>query len=103
MSSILKDQKIKAAIQEIALRTEQEDPAEANESFYDCNIISHFLNFNHQIIQGRRGTGKTHILVVLKKRLEKKGYTALYSIVKLLEVQLMCQMYRYQRNIGWYN
>lgn len=73
MSSILKDQKIKAAIQEIALRTEQEDPAEANESFYDCNIISHFLNFNHQIIQGRRGTGKTHILVVLKKRLEKKG------------------------------
>ena len=31
------------------------------------------MNANHQIIQGRRGTGKTHILVVLKKRLENKG------------------------------
>lgn len=73
MGSILENQIIKEAIQGIALRTEQEDPAEANESFYDCNVISHFMNANHQILQGRRGTGKTHILVVLKKRLEQRG------------------------------
>lgn len=67
MGSILENQIIKEAIHGIALRIEQEDPAEAKESFYDCNVISHFMNANHQILQGRRGSGKTHILVALKK------------------------------------
>lgn len=71
MSSGL-NREIRSAIQHIALRTERQDPKTVLDSFYDCNIIEHLKNINHQIIQGRRGTGKTHILHVLQNDLECK-------------------------------
>ncbi len=78
MASILSDPSIKTAIQNIARRAERIDSQEAVESFYDCNIISHLSNFNHQIIQGRRGTGKTHTLFVLKHKLESEKCHCIY-------------------------
>lgn len=67
---------IKKAVQEIAIRSEQEP--HAINTFYDCNIISHLININHQIIQGRRGTGKTHILNVLRSELESDNKHCIY-------------------------
>lgn len=78
MGSILADSNVKAAIQQIAFRTEREDPNAVVDSFYDCNITSHLTNRNHQIIQGRRGTGKTHILLVLKDKLENECCHCVY-------------------------
>lgn len=72
------DLTLKQAIQQIALRTERVDYDSAVASFYDCNIISHLTNVNHQIIQGRRGTGKTHILYFLKNTLENTGCHCIY-------------------------
>ena len=70
MTPILQNRAVKSAIQQIAVRTERQDPKTILDSFYDCNIIEHLKNVNHQIIQGRRGTGKTHILHVLQNELE---------------------------------
>ena len=78
VASILANATVKKAIQQIAIRTEREDPENIIDSFYDCNIISHLTNRNHQIIQGRRGTGKTHILLVLKSRLESSECHGIY-------------------------
>lgn len=78
MASVLSDPSIKTAIQNIARRAERIDSQGAVESFYDCNIISHLDNFNHQIIQGRRGTGKTHTLFVLKHKLESEKCHCIY-------------------------
>ena len=83
MGSILGNEAVKRAIQQIAVRTEREDPQEAVVSFYDCNIITHLTNFNDQIIQGRRGTGKTHILLALKNKLENENCHCIYFDCKV--------------------
>lgn len=70
--SILQDKKVKAAIRQIIVRAEREIQKTVIDSYYDCNIIEHLKNKNHQIIQGRRGTGKTHILRVLQNELENE-------------------------------
>ncbi|MBQ9719316.1 MAG: hypothetical protein IJV64_01335, partial [Oscillospiraceae bacterium] len=70
MDALLSNPLIKDAIEEIAIRTELHDPKTILNSFYDCDIIPHLRNRNHQIIQGRRGTGKTHILRVLERNME---------------------------------
>lgn len=78
MASILSNPSIREAIHNIARRAERMDSEGAVESFYDCNIISHLNNLNHQIIQGRRGTGKTHTLFVLKHNLESEKCHCIY-------------------------
>lgn len=78
MPSILSNPSIKEAIKKIAKRAERMDSKGAVESFYDCNIISHLNNLNHQIIQGRRGTGKTHTFFVLKHTLESEKCHCIY-------------------------
>ena len=37
-------------------------------------VTSFTYNSNNQILYGRRGTGKTHVLKVLKAEMEKEGY-----------------------------
>lgn len=78
MNSLLRDDGLKKAIAQIVVRTEYDDLKTAVDSFYDCNIISHLTNSNHQIIQGRRGTGKTHILRVLQKTMETTTQHCIY-------------------------
>lgn len=65
--------RVKQAIHNIIKRAERVDMQTAVETFYDSDIISHLENRNHEIIQGKRGTGKTHTLYVLKHKLEKKN------------------------------
>lgn len=70
MKPILSNPKVKSAIRKIAVRAERNNSKTTVDSFYDCHIIEHLDNINHQVIQGRRGTGKTHILKVLQHHIE---------------------------------
>lgn len=70
--SILQDNRVKTAIRQIIVRAERQTPQIVMDSYYDCNIIEELKNKNHEIIHGRRGTGKTHILRVLQNELEDK-------------------------------
>lgn len=66
------------AIEDIAAHAENCDPQTVVESFYDRNIKKHLINRNNQIIQGRRGTGKTHILRVLQVEMEAQNQHCIY-------------------------
>lgn len=103
MTPILQNRAVKSAIQQIAVRTERQDPKTILDSFYDCNIIEHLKNVNHQIIQGRRGTGKTHILHVLQNELESDTVHCIFLIVKPQGVQVKSQMRMFHQNIVQFN
>ena len=63
---MINDPKIIKAINTISLRSErQSEDKKLIDSFVDIGILNVLVNKNHQIIFGRRGTGKTHVLKVL--------------------------------------
>ena len=99
----LQNRTIKSAIQQIALRAERQDARTISDSFYDCNIIRHLKNVNHQIIQGRRGTGKTHILQVLQNEFESEDVHCIFLIAKLQEVLAKFRMTIFLLSIGQYS
>lgn len=75
---MLNKQDIYKAIEDIATHAENCNLQTAVESFYDRNIKKHLTNPNNQIIQGRRGTGKTHILRVLQAEMESQNQHCIY-------------------------
>ena len=67
---MLQDKLIKNAVSCIIQRSErQHELHKILASFVDIGILPQLLNFNNQIVYGRRGTGKTHILKVLASKL----------------------------------
>ncbi len=77
--SIFLEKEIVSAIYQIADRCDQVvDDENILHSFYDDNTIQKLNNINNQIIQGRRGTGKTHLLRVLSRTLEKENTHPIY-------------------------
>jgi hypothetical protein len=48
------------------------------ESYVDSGVLPQLQNENHQILYGRRGTGKTHIFQVLRDSFEKEKYCVTY-------------------------
>jgi hypothetical protein len=67
---MLTDEKLVAAVSHILQRSEkQDDLQKLIYSFVDTGIISLLMNDNNQILYGRRGTGKTHVLKVLFSKL----------------------------------
>ena len=67
-----KREKIIQGIIRLGQRSEDQKDSLVLETFYDYNITPYLMNTNKQIIQGSRGTGKTHILRVLEKTLPQK-------------------------------
>jgi hypothetical protein len=66
------DPQLQKAIASILQRSEkQRDLQKLVGSFVDVGILPQLLNDNSQIIYGRRGTGKTHLLSVLVSELKK--------------------------------
>lgn len=59
-------------INSLGIRNEDESDDYAVESFYDHDLTRYLMNKNNQIVQGSRGTGKTHILRVLEQKLESE-------------------------------
>jgi hypothetical protein len=64
---MIKDRKIIQAISSISQRAErQRDATKIISSYVEVGILPQLLNNNNQILYGRRGTGKTHILKYLE-------------------------------------
>ena len=60
---LIKDVKLIQAISSISQRAErQRDINKVINSYVEIGILPQLLNNNNQILYGRRGTGKTHIL-----------------------------------------
>lgn len=69
---MVQDKTISQAVAAIPQRSErQQDLQKLVGSFVDVGILPQIRNVNNQIIFGRRGTGKTHILRVLADELSK--------------------------------
>jgi DNA-binding PadR family transcriptional regulator len=64
--SLLADAEVRAAVRRVKQRADREpDVQRLAETFVDPGISEQLDNTNNQIIFGRRGTGKTHVLRVL--------------------------------------
>lgn len=68
---MIKDIKIVQAISSISQRAErQRDINKIIDSYVEIGILPQLINNNNQILYGRRGTGKTHILRILENHLK---------------------------------
>lgn len=59
------------AVSSILQRSERQDEEKVVKTFVNAGVLFQLNNLNNQILYGRRGTGKTHVLKVLKTELEK--------------------------------
>lgn len=74
-----------AAIQNIVRRNEQMvDLEHVALSFYDDHVVSQLININNQSIQGRRGTGKTHLLRMIEATLQRTNECVVYIDCRML-------------------
>ncbi len=83
---MIQDAAVMRAVSQILQRSErQEDLAKLVHTFVDVGILPQLENRNNQILYGRRGTGKTHVLRVLDSRLrETNRNTVLYIDARTL-------------------
>jgi hypothetical protein len=64
--AVLQDPNLLKAVSQILQRSErQEEVAKLVDTFVDVGVLPQLANRNNQILYGRRGTGKTHVLRVL--------------------------------------
>lgn len=67
--NMIEDPSVALSVSRILQRSErQDDFAKIVDSFVDTGIIEQVDNSNNQIIYGRRGTGKTHVLKYLEQK-----------------------------------
>lgn len=68
---------INLAFMRIAKRAERQDDATLARTFVDFGaVLAALSSVDHSLIFGRRGTGKTHLLTVLRTAREKEGTVA---------------------------
>lgn len=75
-----KKKQVAQAIVALAERSDDHEDEFVIESFYDYDVIGHFMNNKNQIVQGSRGMGKTHILKFLEKTLSNVVDKSIYCI-----------------------
>ena len=76
---------INSALMRLANRAETSDPSALVETFVDAGPSFTLLSGpNHQILYGRRGTGKTHALYYLADHVRKAGDQAVYLDLRQL-------------------
>jgi hypothetical protein len=76
---------INAALMRLATRAETNDPATLVATFVDAGPLFTLLSSaNHQILYGRRGTGKTHALYYLGEHVRKTGDQTVYLDLRQL-------------------
>lgn len=70
---------INSAFLRFRKRAESEEPAHLVETFVDVGALIPLLSSqDHQIVYGRRGTGKTHALIYLKEKATERGDLPVY-------------------------
>jgi hypothetical protein len=73
------DKAIGTVFLKLPKRAELTDPAKLVETFVDAEPLFTMLSTtNHQVIYGRRGTGKTHALLYLHETERRKGNASVY-------------------------
>jgi hypothetical protein len=76
---MLQDHEIARAVARIRHRAErQEEGDKLVAEYVDSGILPQLANENHQILYGRRGTGKTHLLRVLADKMEHEAICVVY-------------------------
>jgi hypothetical protein len=83
---LVADEAFKAAVSSIEPRADRETDDEIlSRTFVDTGILPQLSNTNNQILYGRRGTGKSHVLRVLGLKIEKSAPgTTLYIDLRVL-------------------
>jgi len=82
---VIRDKELMRAVSRILQRSErQQDPNKIINTFVDIGILPQLENLNNQIIYGRRGTGKTHILKYLASQLREQGNVVIYIDARTL-------------------
>src|ERR1700716_357454 len=86
MTSLLKDRAVQKAISAVPQRSErQENVDQLVATFVDPGVSVQLDNGNNQILYGRRGTGKTHVLKVVFRAAEAdRGRLPLYIDMRKL-------------------
>lgn len=71
------DEKIKSSINGLAnvIRAEKNRGLKAMETYAEPELINRFMNVTNQVIYGRRGTGKTHLLLAIQERLADEFFS----------------------------
>lgn len=84
--ALLEDPKFQAAVSNIQPRADREANDEIlSRTYVDTGILPQLANTNNQILYGRRGTGKSHVLRVLGLQVEKQTPgTSLYIDLRVL-------------------
>jgi hypothetical protein len=76
---MLQDHEIIKAVSRIRQRAERQEEADKLVAAYvDSGILPQLANENHQILYGRRGTGKTHVLRVVGDKMRREGDCVVY-------------------------
>lgn len=68
---------VNRALMQIPKRAEKQDAPELHESFVDAGVADNLGSVDHQVLYGRRGTGKTHALSYLASEVSSQGDIAL--------------------------
>lgn len=84
--ALLEDPKFQAAVSNIEPRADREANDDVlSRTYVDTGILPQLANSNNQILYGRRGTGKSHVLRVLGLQVEKQSPgTSLYIDLRVL-------------------
>ncbi|MBO0822265.1 MAG: hypothetical protein J2P27_00205 [Actinobacteria bacterium] len=84
--SLIDDPRLARAVSNITARSERQPNAEVlQETYVETGVLPQVANFGNQILYGRRGTGKTHVLQVLGADRERQ----VNSFVIYLDVRLL--------------
>ncbi len=94
MWSIEKKRKIADALVRMSQRSDSQADSYTLESFYDNHLTDSLMNENNQILQGSRGTGKTHILRVLKRKLENEHTHCIYIDCRVLGTNVLAENFK---------
>lgn len=82
---MIKDTKIIQAVSSISQRAErQRDMNKLVSSYVEVGILPQLINNNNQILFGRRGTGKTHILKYFENQIKNDKNTVIYIDCRVL-------------------
>lgn len=82
---MIKDTKIIQAVSSISQRAErQRDMNKLVSSYVEVGILPQLMNNNNQILFGRRGTGKTHILKYFENQIKNDKNTIIYIDCRVL-------------------
>ena len=75
----MNNKQINIALLKLTRRAETSDPSTLVQTFVDTGMLQALLtSLNHQVIYGRRGTGKTHALIYLKETKRATGDICVY-------------------------